>query len=184
MPLRLFLAIPIPAGVRQVLDDVMRQMRLSVRPRVRWAPPESIHMTLHFLGHLEEGSVGAVHAAVAPVAARYRPTEARLTEVGFFPDAVHPRVVWIGVAEPHGTAIASLREDVGKELERLRIDVDHRPWAPHLTVARLEAPVPAAAFAAHVPETRFLIDRLGLYRSDIGRGGARYTELHGYPLGV
>lgn len=182
MPFRVFLAIPVPPGVRDVLAEVMGQLKVTVRPHVRWARPEGVHMTLHFLGQLEEAALSDLYEAVSPLAVRFRTAEAELTGIGFFPDDQHPRVVWVGAREPTGSVLQTLREDLGKVLEQRGIDVDHRPWSPHLTLARLEAPVPAEAFQARIPAARFLVDRFCLYRSDLEPGGARYTLLRTFPL--
>lgn len=179
--MRLFLAIPVPPAVRDALADVMAQMRRSARARVRWAPSEGIHATLHFLGQHDDSAVSRLDERIAPLGAHFRSVEARLGGVGFFPDAARPRVVWVGIAED-GSVLQTLRDQLGREIHDLGFDVDARPWSPHLTLARLDVPLPASAFVAAVPDVRFLVDRFCLYRSDLTPGGARYTELRSYPL--
>lgn len=179
--MRLFLAVPLPPAVRDALSDVMSQMRRSARARVRWAAPGGIHATLHFLGQHDDSLVSRLDERIAPLAGRFRPVEAHLSDVGFFPDAAHPRVVWVGMEENGGTLLA-LRDRLGREIHELGLDVDPRPWSPHLTLARLDVPLPSSAFVAKVPEVRFLVDRFCLYRSDLTPGGAEYTELRSYPL--
>ncbi len=181
MPVRLFFAIPVPSAVRDALSGVMTDMRRGVRARVRWAPPEGIHMTLHFLGHQDESIASRIDELVAPLAPQFHAVAARLGSVGFFPDAEHPRVVWVGIEEA-GETLPTLHARLGREITRLGLDVDARPWSPHLTIARLELPLPSSAFAARVPDIQFLIDRFCLYRSDLSPGGATYTELRSYPL--
>lgn len=181
MSQRLFLAIPLPVAVGDALSDVMVQMRRSVQARVRWAPSQGIHATLHFLGQHDESMVSLLDEHIAPIAGQFRPVEARLGDIGFFPDAAHPRVVWVGMEEEGGLLLA-LRERLGREIHDLKLEVDPRPWSPHLTLARLDVPLPASAFTATVPNVRFLVDRFCLYQSDLTPGGARYTELRSYPL--
>lgn len=181
MSMRLFLAVPLPVAVRDALRDVMSQMRRSARARVRWAPPEGIHATLHFLGQHDDSMVSRLDERIAPVAGQFRAVEARLGDVGFFPDAAHPRVVWVGMEEAGGV-LQALRERLGREIHELGLEVDPRPWSPHLTLARLDVPLPSSAFVATVPDIRFLVDRFCLYRSDLTPGGAAYTELRSYPL--
>lgn len=181
MSMRLFLAMPLPPAVRDALADVMSQMRRSVRARVRWAPADGIHATLHFLGQQDDGVVSLLDERIAPVAGRFHAAEARLGPVGFFPDPAHPRVVWVGMEEA-GKTLVALREHLGREIHELGLEVDPRPWSPHLTLARLDVPLPANAFVATVPDVRFLVDRFCLYRSDLTPGGAKYTALRTYPL--
>ena len=127
MSMRLFLAIPLPPAVRDALADVISQMRRSAQARVRFAAPEGIHATLHFLGQHDDSLVSRLDEHIAPLAGQFHPVEARLGEVGFFPEAAHPRVIWVGMAEEGGTLL-TLRDHLGREIRELGLEVDPRPW--------------------------------------------------------
>lgn len=129
---RLFVAINPPARVRERIaadTDALRGVE-----DIRWVAPDRVHLTLKFIGEADAESERAIAAAIALVAERHAPFEARLTAVGAFPSLRRPRVVWVGLeASPE---LAALQKDVEDELAVLGIDREERSFRPHLTLGR------------------------------------------------
>lgn len=137
--MRLFVALEIPATVRQSLADVMTKLRPAA-PGARWVRAEGMHLTLKFIGHVPPeklepicGVLGAIHLG-APVKICFR-------GLGFFPSERRPRVFWAGMeATPN---LAQLAAEIEDRLEPLGIAREQRPFTPHLTLARFPEPRPA-----------------------------------------
>ncbi len=194
--LRLFVAIEIPSEIRRELDRRIVRLRASgatrsVRttlPKARWLKPEAMHLTLVFLGDTAPELLPDLNRELRGAFAAGEPMELTLAEVGAFPPRGRKRVLWAGV-EAAGD-LGGLQARVAEAVERSAgIEVDRRPYHPHLTLGRCKPPWPpaaaerlAAAFGDE-PAGVFTADRGSLIASELHRSGARYRTLESYPLG-
>jgi 2'-5' RNA ligase len=176
--IRLFVAIPLPETVRDQLAGLCAGVRGA-----RWNPPENMHLTLRFIGEVEEPSFADIAGVLSMIEARAFPL--RFRGVGQFGDRRRARVLWAGVAgsEP----LRALRGRIEGLLQRAGIAPEGRRYSPHVTLARLKATRPAhvAPFlAAHggFESTAFQADRFILYSSHLGQAGAIHTAEAEYPF--
>jgi 2'-5' RNA ligase len=157
---------------------------------VRWTAPESVHLTLQFLGDVAPGDIASITDALRGVCATRSPFELALEGLGVFPNPRRPRVVWVGIVEASG-ALNALQGAVADVLAPLGFPPEDRPFAPHLTVGRV-AREAAGADLARLGEvvTRSAVGRLGsmqvgavnLMKSDLRPTGAVYTPQAVLPL--
>lgn len=184
---RLFVAVPLAEPARQAVASLMED--LAARPpRLRWVRPESLHLTIRFLGPTLEDAIAGVREAVTEAAAHARPFAVRLGGTGAFPPRGRPRVLWVGVVdgEPELAALAAALEDA---LAARGWPRDDRPFRAHLTLARsdgvagAERIVEAAAERGRNLDSAWTADRAVLFESISGGGPARYSPLHTVPLG-
>src|SRR6185369_3311627 len=131
--MRLFIAIELPDHYKKALGE----LRTAI-PGARWVAAEQIHLTLAFLGGVDEDTAGRLIAGLAGIqAAKF---ELSLTGTGCFPNRQRPRVVWVGVKpEPGLTGLAAM---VRETVLACGIPLEERPFSPHLTLARLKFPAP------------------------------------------
>jgi RNA 2',3'-cyclic 3'-phosphodiesterase len=177
---RAFVAVFPPPEVREALADAARS--LPVTGKVRFTAPANIHLTLKFLGDVREEDLARVADALEPVRERHGPFEAAISGFGAFPSARRAKILWAGVGEG-SEALISLSRDVEESLEPLGFERENRPYVPHLTLGRARGR-PAKLEDAGVPPrvSRFLVDRVELVRSTLGKDGAVYSTLAAYPL--
>jgi 2'-5' RNA ligase len=184
---RLFVAIEIPEPVCREVKRRVAGLRDRL-PRARWVDPEVLHLTLLFLGEVAaervEGLATALRAAFAPVP----PLGLRLRGAGTFPPGRPARVAWVGVEGPaelaalQAGAVAAAVTSAGHQPEE-------RPYRPHITLARCQAPWPRAAvekFVSALPGEigpPFTAHRGVLIESKLSPRGARYREVAELPLG-
>lgn len=183
--MRLFLAINLREDVRAAVGSVVGPLR-PLTPGIRWVAPERVHITLKFLGECDPGRAAEVAAVVGTMAAATPAMSFGLSGAGVFPNFRRPRVVWVGVKQPQMAAIAT---EIERVLEPLGVPVERRPFAPHLTVGRVDghlAPGELDAlrqWAASVGDVgEQAIDSIELMRSDLGRGGPTYSILASAPV--
>jgi 2'-5' RNA ligase len=181
---RLFLAAELPVAVRQQLVEVRDALAGALRGW-RWVRPEGIHLTLRFLGEVDEarelGARSAWRDAVASVP-RFR---VRLAGPGCFPGRGVARVLWVGIEETEpGDALATLAARIERAARTLGWRAEARGFHPHLTLARrargarTDEPPTAPAEVAAAGWVREVI----LFRSRLERGGASYTALDRFHL--
>jgi RNA 2',3'-cyclic 3'-phosphodiesterase len=184
---RLFVALNLPAELREALQAATATLREAAPREVTWARAEALHLTLKFLGEADAGRVPEIAAAIGEVAARHQMASLRVGGVGAFPSLARPRVLWLGV-EPT-PRLELLQHDVEVACARLGFEVEGRPFRPHLTLGRLRAaaaPEAAArlahAAAACVVEGETLVPAVDLMESTLMQGGPRHVVRASLPL--
>lgn len=136
---RLFVALTMPEEVAAQLD------RLCVGlPAVRWAGPEQFHLTLRFIGEVENGTFYELGEALANVA--HPPLEIRLKGLGQFPPRGSPQTLWAGVENPE--SLAPLRRRIERALVEAGLEPERRKFVPHVTLGRFRAPPPEDRFGS------------------------------------
>ncbi len=178
---RLFLALALPATIRAALTATYD---LTAR-HVVWTPTAQLHLTLRFLGNLDETRVPELIASLAQI--RVAAFLLTLAGVGTFPPRGQPLVLWAGVghAHPH---LFQLRQQIDDRLLTLGLPVDLRTFHPHATVARLHHGASTGFVAQWLRHQRaweappFQVEHLGLYASELHPTGARHTLVHTFPL--
>jgi len=171
--------------VRQGLWDAIGPVRERGLP-VKWVRPEGLHLTLKFLGDVEEERGPALRGALALAAgdgAEARGVTVHIEGFGVFPDFRRPRIVWAGVTPD--PALELLQHRVEQAFAPLGFPTEARPFRPHLTLGRagrdarprgftgLEGALATLAFA----ETAVIGD-LDLMESTLQSGGAVYQVKH------
>ena len=176
--IRTFVSIPVPDTPE--MDSLRRELRVAgIRP----SPPEQTHITLRFIGDVQESKVKRITACAERASQGIAPFDLRVSGIGAFPNENRPSVVWLG-AEPAGT-LRTLADRLADELRREGIGFDAKPFRAHVTVARSrDGDVPRRIFDSH-RETLFSesrVDEVLVMRSDLGPGGAKHTVLARVPL--
>ena len=189
--IRAFIATDISAGARQVLEEMIDQLRREIPEGITWVRPEGIHLTLKFLGNIRRDESEGLMEAVGEVVAGHGPFTIGLTGLGMFPNRRRPRVLWAG---PNGDleALSSLQQTVEEAAARSGRPREPRPFNPHLTLGRVRKDVTETALAritsaisAIAPPTAlpWAVDSVQLIRSVLRPSGAEYTVLTSVPLG-
>ena len=185
--MRLFIALDIPNEIRDRLSQYVDRIR-RFAPDARWTRIESLHVTLKFIGEVPDAKVQDIQTALAVVKAH--PFDVEFKDIGFFPTPRSARIFWAGVSASY--ALPQLAAAVEEAVEKLGIPREKRAYHAHLTLAR----APEGGASKHC--FRLLQEKLSgeeppqfgtmsaqeffLYRSQIMRGGARYTRLQRFPL--
>jgi RNA 2',3'-cyclic 3'-phosphodiesterase len=189
MPIRTFICLELPAIERARLGEIASRLRRH-RARVSWVPAENLHLTLAFLGDVDDEQIPAVVAATERAAGPAAPLQLRLGDAGAFPSLARPRVLWVGV-DGDTDALASLHRAVSRELDAVGLASDAKPFRPHLTIGRVKddrdpalGATTAELAAASVASEPFAVDDGVVMRSDLEARGARHTPLARLRLGA
>ena len=172
--LRLFVGIALPPETKLRLSLIAAGV-----PGARWVDPGNYHVTLRFIGDVDEGMAADIDAALAQIrAARF---DLVLSGVGQFGD----RMLWAGVEK--SPALLHLRDKVESALVRLGLAPETRRYAPHVTLARLKNASETrlqAYFQEHAlfRGEPFAVDRFSLIASYLTKSGAIYEDQADYAL--
>ena len=181
--MRLFVAADLGEAARAALDVEQQRIREALGPStsLKWVKPEQAHLTLVFLGNVDDTKAPAIIEAMGEDI-QGAPFEMALEGIGVFPSRGAPRVLWIGIGA--GAAkLAALQRAVAARVAALGIAVEERAFHPHLTLARWKASRPAdrepalkaAARPGAIARTR--VERTTLYQSRLSSSGPAYTPL-------
>ena len=184
--MRLFVALEVPPEIRQTVDKRTLDVR-SELPKARWVRRDAMHLTLVFLGEIEEGRLPDLHRELGAAFAAHPEMELRIEGLGAFPSRGRRRTVWVG-AHADGD-LEGLQGRVADAVERAtEVEPDRRPYMPHLTLARCKPPWPvvaverlAVAFGSK-PVGAFRVHRGSLMASELYRSGPRYRTVETYAL--
>ena len=155
---------------------------------VKWVEPDHLHLTLKFLGEIDEAQRQAVETFLQRVAGRYTPFEMSLEALGAFPSPSAPRVIWVGIGRGR-TQAAGLAEAIERESVAAGLPGEERPFATHVTIGRVRSPRHREALvqrlrdAAWEPPTPWQAAAVTFYQSVLGSGGPTYTVLAEVALG-
>jgi len=194
--MRLFIALDIDDAIRERIARFMEGVQ-GFAPDARWVRPESLHVTLKFIGEQPEPKVEEIRQTLGALSANA--AEILFRGHGFFPTAKSARVFWVGMES--GPQLAALAAAIDKQMPSLGIPKEDRAFSPHLTLARgprssgsprwregdgpnrtfqllqekLSA-LPAPEFGTMTPREFFL------YQSQLSPKGSKYTKLASFAL--
>jgi 2'-5' RNA ligase len=194
--MRLFIALDIHDAIRERIARFIEGVS-PFAPDARWVAPESLHVTLNFIGEQPDDSLDRIRLALQCVAASGM--EIHFRGYGFFPTAKSARVFWIGIDA--GPQLASLAAAIDDAAATLGMPKEDRTFSPHLTLARsrggsgaprsLTTDKPNRAFerlqeklaSPPPPEFGTMTPReFFLYQSQLSPKGSKYTKLAAFRL--
>jgi len=184
--LRAFIAVDIGPEVRKSLGELQERLKRT-RADVRWVRPEGIHLTLRFLGNIQEADLAKLEPVLAAAVAGHAPAELSVAGWGTFPNPRRPRVIWVGLPGAE-EKVGGVAEALEKNLIAAGLGPADKPWKPHLTVGRVQSAKGVDALLKALAEEgdqvygRIRADRLTLFQSRLQRGGAVYTVLKEVPF--
>ncbi|WP_342250702.1 RNA 2',3'-cyclic phosphodiesterase [Sphingomonas sp. OTU376] len=175
--IRLFVGLRPPTPIRAKLLGLMGGI-----PGARWQDDDQLHITLRFIGDVDERA--AEDAATALSGVYWPPIELSLEGVGAFDKRGRVNAVWAGVRPKE--QLAALHRKVDQALVRAGQPPEGRAYLPHITLARMNSPTEVVErfVEAHagLASTPFTLDHFFLFESSLGHEGARYDAVARYPL--
>lgn len=183
--MRLFFAIDPGSECRRSIATFVDELR-GLTTRIRWVNEDKLHVTLAFLGEVDEPQLPQLTESALRSVSRYAPFRVRVDGGGVFPDWRRPRVVWLALRD--GEDLQRLGNDVVSMCAGLGFPSDH-PFRAHLTIGRVtdrlpeQEREPVRAKLESATTHHFDVTRVMLMRSVLGRAGSVYSELASFPLG-
>lgn len=194
--MRLFIALDIDGPIRERITRFVDGVH-NFSPDARWVKPESLHVTLKFIGEQPDDALEKVKQALTDITAAT--SEIKFYGYGFFPTLKSARVFWIGMES--GPQLAQMAAAIDERIAHLGIKKEDRAFSPHLTLARAAggsgsprwrkgdgpnafsylqeklSALPVPEFGTMTPRDFFL------YQSQLSPKGSKYTKLAKFPLG-
>lgn len=182
--MRTFIAIPLPAEIRHTLLSLQRELG-QTGADVKWVEPENIHLTLKFLGELNEKKVPPVCQALEETARAKSAFGARLGPVGAFPATSSPRTIWVGLGKGEEET-AEIARALEERIARIGIPKEKREFTPHITIGRTRSAKNIGKLKEALASCRerfgnegyeFSVDRVILFKSTLTPKGPIYENI-------
>lgn len=188
--MRLFVAVPIGAAVLERIAECVGELRRRVetgapRARISWVAAEQLHVTLRFIGEVDDTEAQGIVSSLAPVL-RIEPFEVAFLGVGTFPPRGAPRVFWAGIGSG-AEQLMTIEREVTTRLAACRILPEKREYRPHVTLARVREPAGLRArdVLDGLTERSFggsTVDTITLFQSRLSPRGSVYVPLQSTEL--
>jgi 2'-5' RNA ligase len=183
-PVRSFIAIKLPDELKLRLAQLETELKRDEPPGVKWVSPDSIHLTLKFLGNIAAGRIEAVTGAMEESARGIAPFRLRARGLGVFPNLQRAQVAWVGIDGEVGR-LSQLQKQLESNLARLGFTPESRAFTPHLTLARLKNYASLderQSFGRLIASREFAagdieVEAVSLMKSRLTRSGAIYSRL-------
>ena len=194
--IRTFLAVELTDDLRTQLAQVQQNLKqrlsrgIPKTVRISWVQPASIHLTIKFLGDMEESTIEPLRAGIILALEEHRAIQVPFERLGVFPRPQQPRVVWVGPSDrweqgDEAKGLSSLHQSVEECCQSLGFASEARPLSPHLTLARIKegerdaGRLLAESGALDHPLTIGSLDMhaIALMKSELRPTGPVYTKL-------
>jgi 2'-5' RNA ligase len=182
--IRSFLAVEVAPAVREGLVAMKRELAAAAAD-VRWVRDQALHVTIKFLGSVDEESLAEIHGVLAAALRSFPTFAVEVRGLGIFPNLRRPRVVWAGTP---AVELARLSSAVDAALKPLGVARESRPFQGHITLGRVRSARGWArleeALKVHWNDDFGVCQasELTAYRSDLRPDGAVYTKLWTAPF--
>lgn len=182
--MRVFIAIELSDEIKDTLARIQSHLKYAGAD-IKWVEKNNIHLTLKFLGEIDEKKREKVEAALDEAVKSVRPFEISLKDIGAFPKIEFLRVIWAGL-DKGAKESAEAAAKIDEALSKIGFDKETRPFAAHLTIGRVRSPKNKDALKEKIDSlskqftanSSQYINSINLFQSTLTPTGSIYTKLH------
>jgi len=184
MTIRCFLALPISGKLKEKFRHIVHGLQ-DTRADVKWVKLENLHLTLKFLGDIEDNKLENISSVVRDCCRGVGPVTSYLTQLGGFPDMHHPKILWVALGDSK-KKIEGMVEVLERELAKVGIIKEERPFKPHITIGRMKSLANLKNLSCAIQQITFEdtteepFDRIILYKSTLTPQGPIYEVLNAF----
>lgn len=180
--MRVFFAVPLPSDARREVREFADTVK-PLLPRMKWVEEENLHLTLRFIGEVDEERLPLLIDAGRDAVHELHTFQAVLGELGAFPHSGKARVLWWGLKRGRDEAVQIFTR-LEDELVKRGFESEKRAYHPHVTLARMRRPAPLALRELTPPGSLTAgVKAFVLYKSTLTPQGPIYEILEEFRLG-
>jgi len=179
--IRTFIAVDLPFQIKEKIASLQTDLKSS-QCKIAWVKPENIHLTLKFLGNVEEQLIERIEQGIRVAAGKITPFTLEVKGVGAFPNFSKAKVIWIGAVRD--TAILNqLAESIDNQMHLLGFENENRYFKAHFTIGRVKSAkgintvIDKIQHNSNFNAGSFQVNEILIMRSDLKPSGAEYSQL-------
>ncbi len=181
--MRTFIALTLPEQIRSRLALLQAELK-ETETDVKWTAPENIHLTLKFIGEIDEKTLDRIILALEKFIPEKKSYYARVSALDVFPKIHSPRIIWIGLGEGDKES-RDIAEEIEEKLSDTGISKEERAFTSHITIGRVRSGRNKERLLRKINEInslenedlRFLVDRVTVYKSTLTPKGPVYEAI-------
>ena len=183
--MRSFIAIELPQALRAELGNLQNKLQTPRQTWIKWVVPESVHLTLKFLGDVSIDKIEEIVTAIEEASSEIIQFKLKVQELGVFPNLSRIRVIWVGLTGDLDR-LQILQKNIEENMEILGFPAEERKFTPHLTLGRVRFQPPSPdleKFTRLIEMTKFVssseidVDTVNLMKSELTPKGAIYSKI-------
>jgi 2'-5' RNA ligase len=187
--MRTFIAIELPQEIKDKLAELQALLK-QAGADVKWVNPKNIHITLKFLGEIDEDISAKIAGIIEDTAKKIQQFPISLSSLGAFPKIESARVIWIGI-DKGDKETGRLAKELEERIEKLGIPKEERPFSSHITIGRVRGMLNKDKLAKALKELEayfsgknieFKVTKITLFKSTLGSSGPAYEALKEVPI--
>lgn len=184
--MRLFIALPLTKEIEEALGKMIFILKQK-SGRVKWVAPKNIHVTVKFLGEVNEDKIDSIKSAIQKIARKYQKVDCAVDAIGGFPNLSRPRVIWAGLTG-QAEILESIVHDIEEETFKLGFPKEEKRFSPHLTLGRIKENYGLEDLVSYVKSYKIeslncQLSTLTLFKSTLTPAGPIYDRLLEAELG-
>jgi len=179
--MRTFVSIEIPDNIKNSIEKAIGELKL-VLPHIKWVDKKNLHITLKFLGWVEDGKISGLTDSVTDIVKGFGTIKVGFAGFGMFPDEKHPRVIWVGITEG-SDKLKELADKIEDKLSTEGYREEEREFSTHLTIGRIKEKIDAEALTGFIKKNEnagfggFIAKNVSMMKSTLKRSGPVYEEV-------
>ena len=182
--MRTFIAIALPPEVKETLGKLQDELK-TAQADVKWVEPENIHLTLKFLGEIDEEQLQELSVILDGIGQKTKSFTLELAGIGAFPKIQFPRVIWVGATKGNEEA-AKIAQVIEDESSKVGIPKEDRAFSSHITLGRVRSPLHLAQLTQRLMQllqgeqikcAPFTVRSVTLFKSALSPAEPRYERL-------
>ncbi len=182
--MRTFIAIELPAQIKDKLSELQALLKQSGAD-VKWVAPQNIHLTLKFLGEIDEEKSTKISGIIENIAQGLKQFQISLSSLGAFPKIEFPLVIWVSI-DKGDREVKMLAKGLEERIEKLGVPKEERPFSSHITIGRVRSPLNKDKLVKALREAEnyfgakiieFNVTKIKLFKSTLGPSGPVYETL-------
>jgi len=180
--MRAFIAIDLPDKIKGYLSKIQKELKIN-SAKIKWVEKENLHLTVKFLGELDEAKINEVKQALSKI--EFKPQTVSLSEIGVFPSENYIRVIWAGIKP--SDKIVELQQKIETSLAELGIKKENRKFETHITLGRVKFIKDKKELidkikSVDIKTEEFVLDCFKLKKSTLTEKGPVYEDLSIFPV--
>jgi 2'-5' RNA ligase len=182
--MRTFIAIPLPKETKDLLSGLQNQLK-SCGADVKWVQPQNIHLTLKFLGEINEEELNKISLILEEIANKISVLTVSIDSIGAFPRINSPRIIWTGLGQGDNE-IKILAKELEERLNEIGIPKEEKPFSSHITLGRMRSGLKIDKLISGLKELtlpqqtqgrKFPVQKIALFKSTLTPKGPVYEIL-------
>lgn len=180
MSVRSFIAIELTKEIKDKLNKIQDELEKS-NADVKWVEPENIHLTLRFLGNVEEKKLEDIKRILEKISEKHIRFSIELSGIGAFPKISSPRVIWIGIEK--GEELFQIFSELEDELNKIGFKKEERGFSAHITIGRVRSPLNRVKLSEEIkkmnsiPRLSSSVNKITLFKSTLTSKGPIYEVI-------